>query len=211
VPVDYVPGVHDPTNANWPQRPMHSCLMPLSCEFVDLFGRGTNPYEGIIGGANGEKNCGLRILGSDGLNIADLRRFLAKSTVTDTSGKPIEGEGAHVDASSCIDTLNRTLIYGHMAPTGPSSLPTFPSSESDPFVLKQRPDVYFMGNCDKFDTRLVDENGLKIEEGHRAVEKDGRLVTRLVCVPSFALTGEAVLIKLKSLECEVISFNDASL
>ena len=39
IPVDYVPGWHDPTNANWPQRPIHSCLLPLSSGYVDLFSR----------------------------------------------------------------------------------------------------------------------------------------------------------------------------
>ena len=45
-----VPGYHDPTNANWPQRPPHPCLLPQGCGYVDMFGRGTNPFECIIGG-----------------------------------------------------------------------------------------------------------------------------------------------------------------
>jgi len=204
--VDYIPGMHDPTNANWPQRPLHSCLLPLSCGFVDLFGSSTNPYEGVFGGDGSEKSGGLRVLGSDGLNIADLRRFL--TAIGD--GKEDVGKGGYkedgVSAASCIDALNATLNYGHMAPTGPDSLPTFPSSELDPFVLKSRPSVYFVGNCDKFETRLVDINGNAI-----AGDKDGHNVTRLICVPSFALTGEVVLVKLESLECQIVSFNDASL
>ena len=212
IPVDYLPGMHDPTNANWPQRPMHSCLLPLSCEFADLFSRATNPYEGILGGGGSNdkkgKEGGVRVLGSDGLNIADLRRFLAKSP----SQKEKEESGddkAVSSATSCVDALNQTLIYGHMAPTGPDSLPTFPSSESDPFVLKYRPSVYFAGNSDKFETRLVDENGDTIDE---AGIRDGQsVVTRILSVPSFARTGEVVLIKLRTLECEVISFDDASL
>eukprot|EP00571_Detonula_confervacea_P005046 CAMPEP_0172323602 /NCGR_PEP_ID=MMETSP1058-20130122/49179_1 /TAXON_ID=83371 /ORGANISM="Detonula confervacea, Strain CCMP 353" /LENGTH=575 /DNA_ID=CAMNT_0013039655 /DNA_START=24 /DNA_END=1751 /DNA_ORIENTATION=- len=207
LPVDYVPGMHDPTNANWPQRPLHSCLLPLSCGFVDLFGSGTNPYEGVLGD---EKSGGLRVLGSDGLNIADLRRFLTNKDAGEDDGEG-ENKDDKVSSSSCIDALNATLNYGHMAPTGPDSLPTFPSSESDPFVLKSRPSVYFVGNCDEFETRLVDANGDKIADGSCDVSKDGNIVTRLVCVPSFALTGEVVLVKLKSLECEIVSFNDASL
>lgn len=213
IPVDYIPGWHDPTNANWPQRPLHSCLLPLSCTFVDLFSRCTNPYEGTLGVArsrNGAKNAesSMKVLGSDGLSVADLRRFLSKSDSTkDNDAEKNDGDDAIV--SSCMDALHQTLKYGHMAPTGPDSLPTFPSSESDPFVLSSRPDVYFVGNCDRFETRLVNVNGEEIDES--GDDKVGTCMTRLVCVPSFALTGEVVLVKLKSLECEVVSFNDANL
>ena len=205
IPIDYVPGMHDPTNANWPQRPMHSCLLPLSSAYVDLFGRGTNPYEGTLG-----EDDKMRVLGSDGLNIADLRRFLAKKKdLEEKEGEDKEDKNGEEEgvAASCIDALNQTLNYGHMAPTGPDSLPTFPSSESDPFVLKYRPSVYFVGNCDEFETRLVDAHGQEINDE----TSDNKDVTRLVCIPSFAMTGEVVLVKLKSLECEVVSFNDASL
>lgn len=200
IPVDYIPGWHDPTNANWPQRPLHSCLLPLSCTFVDLFSRCTNPYEGNLE----HRDSSVRVLGSDGLNVADLRRFLAKR-----DSKEVE-EDNDSTVLSCIDTLHQTLKFGHMAPTGPDSLPTFPSFESDPFVLNYRPDVYFVGNCDKFETRLVDVDGNEINENCDDLVA-GKCATRLVCVPSFALTGEVVLIKLNSLECEVVSFNDANL
>ncbi len=223
VPVDYVPGWHDPTNANWPQRPLHSCLLPSSVSYGDMFGRGTNPYECLLGGGHdddddddrgdGNGGGGVRVLGSDGLNVADLRRFLATrgggdgATPDDCGG----GGGAGFVVPSCIDALHRTLVYGHVAPTGPDSLPTFPSCEVDPFVLTSRPHVYFAGNCDEFETRLADGRGDAIDEGTAAVANDAGAVTRLVCIPSFALTGDVVLVKLRSLECEVLSFNDALL
>jgi DNA polymerase delta subunit 2 len=213
IPVDYIPGWHDPTNANWPQRPLHSCLLPLSCSFVDLFSRCTNPYEGTLGLArrsDGIKNeeSSVKVLGSDGLSVADLRRFLAKSdSMMNHDTEKNEGDDAIV--TPCIDALHQTLKYGHLAPTGPDSLPSFPSSESDPFVLSSRPDVYFVGNCDKFETRLVNFDCEEVDDsGDDKVEK---FVTRLVCVPSFALTREVVLVKLHSLECEVVSFNDDNL
>jgi DNA polymerase delta subunit 2 len=150
----------------------------------------------------------MKVLGSDGLSVADLRRFLSKSDSTkDNDAEKNDVDDAKV--SSCMDALHQTLKYGHMAPTGPDSLPTFPSSESDPFVLSSRPDVYFVGNCEKFETRLVNVDGKTIDES--GDDKVGKCMTRLVCVPSFAFTGEVVLVKLKSLECEVVSFNDANL
>ena len=192
IPLDYIPGMHDPTNANWPQRPIHSCLLPNACGYSESFGRTTNPYEGQLS-VEGESS-GVRVLGTDGLNIADLRRYLA--TRSDESG---EGESDTSEPASCIDALNQTLRYGHIAPTGPSSLPTFPAYDFDPFVLKSRPDIYFAGNCHAFETRMVDDNCNEVKEGGK---------TRLICVPNFALTGEVVLVKLQSLECEVIEFSD---
>ena len=196
------------------------CTFFCQCIFLSCltrsfqFDRGTNPYEGTLGGSSNKNDGGVKVLGSDGLNIADLRRFLT-TTTSETGMKDGEDEKAtsdKVSASSCIDALNQTLNYGHIAPTGPDSLPTFPSSESDPFVLNTRPTVYFVGNCDEFETRLVDSNGDKIDEAADDSSKnDGKDVTRLVCVPSFALTGEVVMVKLRSLECEVLSFNDATL
>ena len=198
---------------------MLSCalLLPvysLLCLTRSFQYRGTNPYEGTLGDSANKNDGGVKVLGSDGLNIADLRRFLT-TTTSDTGmkdGEDKEATSDKVSASSCIDALNQTLNYGHIAPTGPDSLPTFPSSESDPFVLNTRPTVYFVGNCDEFETRLVDANGDKIDEAADDSSKnDVKDVTRLVCVPSFALTGEVVMVKLRSLECEVLSFNDATL
>ena len=193
IPVDYIPGWNDPTNANWPQRPLHSCLLPNSVGFFDLFRRSTNPYE---------SDCsGIKVLGSDGLNVADLRRFLPKKCDGDDE---VNDEDAEVTVSSSIDALHQTLNFGHMAPTGPDSLPTFPSSETDPFVMTSRPSVYFVGNCDEFEARLVGGKGETID----TAADDG--ATRLVCVPSFVSTGEVVLVNLRTLECDVVSFNDVS-
>lgn len=198
VPVDYIPGWNDPTNANWPQRPLHSCLLPKSVGFVDMFRRSTNPYE---------SDCsGVKILGSDGLNVADLRRFLPKKCDGDDEVNVDDDSEVKVSPSSSIDALHQTLNVSHMAPTGPDSLPTFPSSETDPFVMTSRPSVYFAGNCDEFEARLVDEKGETVDTDTDTAADDG--ATRLVCVPSFATTGEVVLVNLRTLECDVVSFKD---
>ena len=194
IPVDYIPGFHDPTNANWPQRPIHSCLLPNSCAFVDLFQRSTNPYENAVGGE--------RILGSDGLNVTDLRRYL-------TDGNVVNGEDVEEarSAVSSMEALRQTLKYGHIAPTGPDSLPMFPSSESDPFIVSKRPSVYFSGNAAQYESCLVNGSGDKVEKD--AESKND--LTQLVCIPNFALTGEVVLVNMRTLDCEVISYNDVGL
>lgn len=191
VPVDFIPGLHDPTNANWPQKPMHPCLLPSSGCFINMLSRSTNPYKAKIGDKS--------FLGSDGLNIMDLRRYIAKRVITNDADE-VDDEGNMLEPklefkeTSPLEALESALKYNHIAPTGPDSLPTFPFEETDPFVIEDTPHVFFAGNCDDFETKLV---------------KDGEVVTRLVCVPSFLKTGKAVILGLKSMECAVIEFADA--
>jgi Archaeal DNA polymerase II, small subunit/DNA polymerase delta, subunit B len=189
VPVDYIPGLHDPTNANWPQKPLHACLLPHSVSFVNMLSRSPNPYQASIGG-----KC---FLGSDGYNITDLLRFISKK-----KNKKMQKEGDDTESqedeivleqATALEALELTLMFNHMAPTGPDSLPTFPFKDKDPFVMENTPHVYFAGNCDSFETKLVERQGMK---------------TRLICIPSFSKTGQAVLLNLKSLDCIVLEFGD---
>ena len=222
IPVDYVPGLHDPTTVVWPQRPLHPCLLPLSSTYDTMLHRSPNPYEARVGGR--------LVLGTDGRNVADLRRYLAydgggggdddekeggestsapEEEASDEAGggtemDDVDDEGnvierpppppsppSHPRPLSALDALAATLRYCHLAPTGPDSLPMYPAFEDDPFVLAERPDLYFAGNCSEFQTKVVDG-------------------TRLVCVPSFDRTGQAVLVNLRTMECEVASFSDVA-
>jgi len=185
VPVDYIPGAHDPTNANWPQRPVHGCLLPRAERFGDLLVRGTNPYGARIGGRV--------VLGSDGRNVVDLRRYMAKRVYGGEDGVVEEGKG--LVAVSALEALHKSLTFHHIAPTTPDSLPSFPFEKVDPFVMERIPHVYFVGNCDKFETKLI-------KHGNGGGE------TRLICIPSFTPTGQAVLLNLKTLDCSLLEFDD---
>ena len=241
VPVDLVPGRSDPTNANWPQRPLHRCLLPNAVRYQcsnhhvhnhhdddddnddenndknnndkPLLLRSTNPYQATTGG---------RILvGTDGSNVQDLRKFL----VATTSGNTTESTTKEVTMASEIEALNLTLRCGHIAPTGPDSLPTFPgpspttssSSSSlrnggggvgggDPFVLEQVPHLYFAGNCDNYDTCAVE----MLNPNDNNDDNSATTMTRLVCVPRFVDKGEAVLVNLRTLHCQIVKFDDGS-
>ena len=140
-------------------------------------------------------------MGSDGLNVTDLRRHL-------TDGNVVKDEDVEEQrtAVSSMEALRQTLKYGHIAPTGPDSLPMFPSSESDPFIVSKRPSIYFSGNAAEFETCLVTSSGDEVEK-----DEGSNNLTRLVCIPNFALTGEVVLVNVRTLDCEVISYNDAGL
>ncbi|CAJ1942980.1 unnamed protein product [Cylindrotheca closterium] len=124
IPMDIMPGKNDPTTANWPQRPLHSSLIPNSGNFIS---RVPNPYAA----GHGKQ----LVVGTDGANIFDLQKFI----LNDQSERISE-----------LDALEKTLEWSHLCPTGPSSVPTVPHTERDPMVLEQKPQVYFCGNASKF-------------------------------------------------------------
>jgi DNA polymerase delta subunit 2 len=177
IPVDVLPGQDDPTTANWPQRPLHSALLPRSTTAAVL--RTPNPYAAVHADAT-------LVVGTDGRSIRDLtQRLLVESTPTmPTNNKEHD---ATLTPISELDALARTLEWSHLCPTGPDSVPTVP--ERDPMVLTARPTIYFMGNATQFATTMKDE-------------------TRLVCLPSFGVTGQAVLVNLETLGVEVLRFEE---
>lgn len=89
----------------------------------------TNPWIGDIGGRV--------VAGSSGGPIVDIMRV------------------AGLSEKSPLEWLERTLIWRHYAPTGPDTLSIHPFLDNDPFVMKEWPDVYFAGNMDKYETKLV--------------------------------------------------------
>lgn len=113
--------------------------------------------------------------------------------VIGTDGRNVSDLLQHIFLTTELEALKFTLACGHVCPTGPSSVPTVPTAEIDPMVLEETPHLYFGGNCDSFATDLVENDECK---------------TRVVCVPKFSETGEAVLINLDTLDCEVLCFDD---
>jgi DNA polymerase delta subunit 2 len=58
--------------------------------------------------------------------------------------------------------------------------------------MTETPHVYFAGNQPAFAEKLVEQDGVK---------------ARVILVPSFAKTSTIVLLNLRTLECEPVSFN----
>lgn len=56
---------------------------------------------------------------------------------------------------SRLQLLSRVLEWGHLAPTAPDTLATYPFSDDDPFVVDTAPHVFFAGNQPKFETRTM--------------------------------------------------------
>ncbi|KAG0233886.1 DNA polymerase alpha/epsilon subunit B-domain-containing protein [Mortierella sp. GBAus27b] len=164
VPVDIMPGESDPSGTTMPQQPIHTALFQVAREY-STFHSVTNPYWSTIDN--------VTLLGTSGQTINDIYKYT-------TSGDRLE-------------MAKRTLAWAHMAPTAPDTLWCYPFKDKDPFIMKQLPHIYFVGNQDKFQTDLVTG-----ENGER---------TRIVMVPSFAKTGTIALVNLRTLDCRSVTFS----
>ena len=163
LPVDLMPGDTDPANVSLPQQPIHPTMFPQSKAFLgSTFNSVTNPYECDIGG--------VYFVGTSGQTIDDIYKY--------------------VECGDRLAMMERTLRWRHVAPSCPDTLWSYPFQNMDPFVLEKCPEVYFVGNQPRFETRLIEGS-----KGQRC---------RMVAVPKFAETGEVVLVDLKTLACEVV-------
>ncbi|XP_047160133.1 DNA polymerase delta small subunit isoform X2 [Vigna umbellata] len=150
LPLDIMPGPSDPANFSLPQQSLHECLFPGSSSY-NTFRSCTNPHSFELDN--------VRFLGTSGQNVDDLDKYS--------------------DAKDKLEFMERTLRWRHLAPTAPNTLGCFPFTERDPFFIESCPHVYFVGNQDKFETRIIKGS-------------EGQLV-RLICVPKFSETGVAVM------------------
>ena len=212
IPLDILPSATDPTTRNWPQRPLHSSLLPNTLRTTGQAGSGKtsmarvtpNPYEALI-------NEQL-VLGTDGLNVRDLQKYILKPPISSPSnvGDNSDNEGEKLSLPQKLtelDALEQTLRWAHICPTGPNSANIGMVPSGDPMVMsKTAPNIYFSGNCEEgFATKLLDYNS---DIGDTTMESDsGGSKTRLICIPKFSETGEAVLVNLKTLGVEVLRFS----
>lgn len=200
IPIDILPGQDDPVSANWPQRPLHRSLLKQTVRYCSqLVNRTPNPYAAICGDNK-------LMVGTDGANVQDLARHLLSTTTkttkdddddamdTDTKKKETTTDFYPV---SELQALERTLSAGHICPTGPDTVPTIPHPSEDPMVLTVTPDIYFAGNCSEFATSLVND-----------ISSSNKRQKRLVCLPKFGETGEAVLVNMETLGVELLCFEE---
>jgi len=165
VDVDIMPGEFDPANHMLPQQPFHRCMLAKSSKYSTLHGV-TNPYDALVGN--------VRVLGTSGQNIDDICRC---SHLTDR-----------------LKILEKTLEWGHIAPTAPDTLGSFPFYDKDPYIIDDFPQVYFAGNQPKFSTSFYKSSG-------------GQPV-RIITIPSFLETSTCVLVNLDNLECQLLKISN---
>jgi len=168
VPLDIMPGTQDPANLSLPQQPLHPCMCGDAGK-LDTLHRVYNPHNFTVDG--------VEFLGTSGQNIDDMYRFSSEE--------------------DRLRLLELSLTWGHMVPTAPDTLPCFPFSDKDPFIIQSCPHVYFVGNQPEYSQKLV-----QCREGTS---------TRLITVPSFARTGTVVLVNARTLKCHPITFDVAAI
>jgi DNA polymerase delta subunit 2 len=172
LPVTMLPGDSDPANVALPQQPLHPALFPLSRTFANppaqsnetLHGLDsvTNPWDGDVEG--------WRLLGTGGQTVEDLLKY--------------------VEDVEPLEVMEMMLRWRCIAPTAPDTLWCYPFQDDDPLLLRECPHIYFAGNMEKFERRMIEgPSGQKV---------------LLVAVPKFRDTGEIVLVDMESLEVEVV-------
>lgn len=166
--ITLMPGEHDPTNAMLPQKPLHPCLLPKSFR-LESFKSTTNPWIGRV-----EERV---IIGNSGQSIKDIIKATGETDI------------------STIEWLERTLLWRHMCPTAPDTLLACPYYKEDLFIMRECPDIYFVGNSEKYETKLWKDNENQ--------------VIRLISVPRFSTTHTAVIVDLEDLDTQCISFGSA--
>jgi hypothetical protein len=151
-------------------------------------GAGSAILARATGGTSGDK--ALAMLAGTGAGAGAEARLAA-----DTGGAAAS-EAAVAASLNPLHVLTNTLFWRHMAPTAPDTLPCFPFSGGDPFVIDALPHLYFAGGQPGFGSAWVAAPGC------------GAGGTRVVAVPSFAKTGAGVLVDLSSptLRCTPLCF-----
>lgn len=150
IPVHVMPGSSDPATVAYPQQPLHPALFRRS---RTLFRAGglkleTNPLVLDIEG--------VRLLGSSGQPIDDLRRYAPDL--------------------STLQLLEETLKWRHLAPSAPDTLWAYPVPDDDPLVIREVPHIYFAANQPSFEVDQTDNTLMisvpKFAQTHQVVLVD---------------------------------------
>ena len=170
--VDIMPGEFDPSNLLVPQQPLHHAMFTRSIGSDHKYNLHTcpNPYAFAV-------NEHLSFLGTSGQFIDDMR----KSTSCDDP----------------IDLMKTTLECGHIGPTCPDTLASYPYYGKDPFILDHLPNVFFAGNQAEFKFDLYRPFG---------DEDDDVNAVRLISLPKFSATQSCVFFNLNTLTCQEVNF-----
>lgn len=170
VPVDYMCGSGDIGPGALPQPPLFNALLPEAVATGGLC-LCTNPYACTIDG--------YVFVGSAGQPIEDAAAQFPP-TQRDAGDAPLR-------------VLSQTLACGHVAPTAPGTLHCHSFVHKDPFVINERPHVYFAGN-----QRLGNEC---LEAEHPDYW------TRLVAVPRYSESTVGAIVELTDgCPCQLVKF-----
>jgi DNA polymerase delta subunit 2 len=165
-----LPGAADPANMTLPQQPMHPSLTPAAAGYAS-FHCETNPAY---------IHLPLQPSSPSPAGAASELRLLC------SSGQNLTDALSNLSGQSGVDVLRSMLRWRHICPTAPDTLPCYPHQTLDPFILRDTPHLLVAGNQPSFETAMASG-----QQGQRC---------RLLCLPSFARSGCAVLVDIASPE-----------
>ena len=181
MPVHLLPGAKDPASTLLPQQALPRGMFGEVKAFQN-FACETNPvYLGLKTSQNEESNIQRLLYVHSGQSIDDMYKYIPSPPTTR------------------LDLACATLQWRHAAPTAPDTLWCYPYLNTDPFVLRNTPDLYIVGCQPEFATRLV-------SSGDFGDDSDGERRCRVVLVPHFKDTGCLVLVNLRNLEVKCVEF-----
>lgn len=221
--VDILPGLSDPANISFPQQPFHPCIFPHSVRF-NTFERVPNPTQALIDGVRIVGHAGQpvsdiarqtysRSAGDSAMELVTAPEeeeivldttesaMDGDETIIELEAKPMKIKSDVVDGGERrIEILRQTLEWGHLAPTVPDTMPCYPFSDTDPFILDTDnvPQILFAGNQPSFASEVVE-----ITDADQIHHQ-----TRLICIPRFRETGIIVLCDLSQEDypCYLVRF-----
>ena len=97
-----MPGESDPSSVTMPQQPIHPALLQSAREY-STFQSVTNPYWSCVDN--------VTLLGTSGQTIDDIYKY--------------------IKSENRLQMANKTLGWGHMAPTAPDTLCKLPQERAD--------------------------------------------------------------------------------
>lgn len=187
IDVIVMPGDQDPTNSTLPQQPVNRLMLRKASHYSSSsLTLTTNPAY--------LQFAGRTMFCTSGQTINDIAHYISNDV------QNAEEPGNEVEGSNPLNLAESTLRWSHAAPTAPDTLWTYPFSDRDPFIFDQPPNIYVIGNQEAFDYRFFAVN-------HSSDSADsGSSNCVIVSLPRFSVTRQLVLLNLRSLQCEVISF-----
>ncbi|SCU85938.1 LADA_0D10968g1_1 [Lachancea dasiensis] len=184
IPIDLMPGPHDPSDQCLPQQPLHKALFAdavrpfFNNKDCELLSPTTNPAW--------LKFNGIELLGTSGQNIDDICKYVI-ANCPDPKLDPDQNE----DMVTRLNMMEGCLKWQNIAPTAPDTLWCYPYKSDDPFILSKLPHVYFVGNQPAF--------------ASKSVTLEGDTEVKVVAVPDFSSTGQIVILDLQTLKTDVVT------
>ena len=164
IPVDVMPGEDDDNSIFFPDTELKELMFP-QCKNVlnKTLNLVTNPYYFNIDKKD--------YIGTSGENVDSIRQC---SVIKDP-----------------LDIMEKTLRWGHLAPSAPNDLRCFPFQKNDPLILEKIPDFYFVGGQKEFSSKIVDICGKSVA---------------LISIPDFYSSFSCGILNTKTKEIKEIKF-----